>query len=251
MQVELVTLFPEMVEHAARFGVTGRAIERGIWRMRCWNPRDHATDAYRRVDDRPFGGGPGMVMLPEPLAACLAAMHAARRAERPDAPRARVIHLSPRGAPLTQRRVAELAALPAIALLCGRYEGIDQRLLDAEVDEEVSVGDFVVSGGELPALALVDAVVRLLPGVMTDGASPMQDSFSDGLLEGPHFTRPEVFAGVPVPAVLLSGHHARIARWRREQALRATAQRRPELIDEARRAGRLSADDEAFLRGLS
>ncbi len=251
MEVELVTLFPEMVEHAARFGVTGRAIERGIWRMRCWNPRDHATDAYRRVDDRPFGGGPGMVMLPEPLAACLAAMHAARRAERPDAPRARVIHLSPRGAPLTQRRVAELAALPAIALLCGRYEGIDQRLLDAEVDEEVSVGDFVVSGGELPALALVDAVVRLLPGVMTDGASPMQDSFSDGLLEGPHFTRPEVFAGVPVPAVLLSGHHARIARWRREQALRATAQRRPELIDEARRAGRLSADDEAFLRGLS
>jgi tRNA (guanine37-N1)-methyltransferase len=251
MDVEVVTLFPEMVEHAARFGVTGRAIERGIWRLRCWNPRDHATDAYRRVDDRPFGGGPGMVMLPEPLAACLGAMHDTRRAERPDVPPARVIHLSPRGEPLSQRRVAELAALPAIALLCGRYEGIDQRLLDAAVDEEVSVGDFVVSGGELPALALVDAVVRLLPGVMTDDASALHDSFSDGLLEGPHYTRPEVFAGEPVPAVLLSGHHARIARWRREQALRATAARRPELIDQARRDGRLSADDEAFLRGLS
>ncbi|MFO0458368.1 MAG: tRNA (guanosine(37)-N1)-methyltransferase TrmD [Burkholderiales bacterium] len=251
MDVEVVTLFPEMVEHAARFGVTGRAIERGIWRLRCWNPRDHASDAYRRVDDRPFGGGPGMVMLPEPLAACLAAMHDARRAERPDAPRAHVIHLSPRGAPLTQRRIAELAALPAIALMCGRYEGIDQRLLDAAVDEEVSVGDFVVSGGELPALSRVDAVVRLLPGGMTDDASALHDSFSDGLLEGPHYTRPEVFAGEPVPAVLLSGHHARIARWRREQALRATAQRRPELIEQARLDGRLSADDEAFLRGLS
>jgi tRNA (guanine37-N1)-methyltransferase len=249
MDVEVVTLFPEMVEHAARFGVTGRAIERGIWRLRCWNPRDHAHDAYRRIDDRPFGGGPGMVMLPEPLGECLAALHA-RRAEEGGA-RARVINLSPRGAPLTQRRVAELAALPAVALLCGRYEGIDQRLLDAQVDEEISVGDFVVSGGELPALSLVDAVVRLLPGVMNDGASPQQDSFSDGLLEGPQYTRPEAYAGVPVPDVLLSGHHARIARWRREQALRVTAERRPELIDQARRDGRLSAADEAFLRGMS
>jgi tRNA (guanine37-N1)-methyltransferase len=248
MDVELVTLFPEMVEHAARFGVTGRAIERGIWRLRCWNPRDHATDAYRRVDDRPFGGGPGMVMLAEPLAACLAAMRAQRESE--GAAPARLIHLSPRGAPLTQRRVAELAAMPAIALLCSRYEGVDQRLLDAEVDEELSVGDFVVSGGELPALSLVDAVVRLLPGVMTDGASPQQDSFSDGLLEGPQFTRPEVLGGVPVPPVLVSGHHARIARWRRDEALRETATRRPELIEVARREGRLSADDEAFLRHL-
>jgi tRNA (guanine37-N1)-methyltransferase len=249
MDVEVVTLFPEMVEHAARFGVTGRAIERGIWRLRCWNPRDHAHDAYRRIDDRPFGGGPGMVMLPEPLGECLAALHARRAEER--GARARVINLSPRGAPLTQRRVAELAALPAVALLCGRYEGIDQRLLDAHVDEEISVGDFVVSGGELPALALVDAVVRLLPGVMNDGASPQQDSFSDGLLEGPQYTRPEAYDGVPVPDVLLSGHHARIARWRREQALRVTAERRPELIDQARRDGRLSAADEAFLRGMS
>jgi len=249
MDIELVTLFPEMVEPAARFGVTGRAIERGIWRFRCWNPRDQATDAYRRVDDRPFGGGPGMVMMAEPLAACLAALHGRRAAD--DLPRARVIHLSPTGVPLTQIKVAELSVLPAVALLCGRYEAIDQRLLDAEVDEEISIGDFIVSGGELPALTLIDAVVRLLPGVMTDAVSAQQDSFSDGLLEGPHFTRPEVFGGVPVPEVLMSGHHARIARWRREASLRVTAQRRPDLIEQARRAGRLSDADEAFLRQLS
>ncbi|MCX7212391.1 MAG: tRNA (guanosine(37)-N1)-methyltransferase TrmD [Burkholderiales bacterium] len=249
MDIELVTLFPEMVEPAARFGVTGRAIERGIWRLRCWNPRDQATDAYRRVDDRPFGGGPGMVMMAEPLAACLAALHGRRATD--GLPRARVIHLSPTGAPLTQVKVAELSVLPAIALLCGRYEAIDQRLLDAEVDEEISIGDFIVSGGELPALTLIDAVVRLLPGVMTDSVSAQQDSFSDGLLEGPHFTRPEVFGGVPVPEVLMSGHHARIARWRREASLRVTAQRRPDLIEQARRAGRLSDADEAFLRQLS
>ena len=249
MDVDVVTLFPEMVEHASRFGVTGRAIDRGLWRLRCWNPRDHATDAYRRVDDRPFGGGPGMVMMAEPLSACLAALRARRDAD--GVPPARLLHLSPRGAPLTQKRVAELAALPAIALLCGRYEAIDQRLLDAEVDEEVSIGDFVVSGGEVPALALIDAVVRLLPGVMNDAESPMQDSFSDGLLEGPHYTRPEVFAGEPVPPVLVSGHHARIARWRREQSLRVTAERRPELIDQARREGRLSGEDETFLRRMS
>jgi tRNA (guanine37-N1)-methyltransferase len=147
--------------------------------------------------------------------------------------------------------VAELSVLPAVALLCGRYEAIDQRLLDAEVDEEISIGDFIVSGGELPALTLIDAVVRLLPGVMTDAVSAQQDSFSDGLLEGPHFTRPEVFGGVPVPEVLMSGHHARIARWRREASLRVTAQRRPDLIEQARRAGRLSDADEAFLRQVS
>jgi len=249
MDIELVTLFPEMVEPAARFGVTGRAIERGIWRLRCWNPRDQATDAYRRVDDRPFGGGPGMVMMAEPLAACLAALHGRRAAD--GLPRARVIHLSPTGLLLTQAKVAELAALPGFALVCGRYEAIDQRLLDAEVDEDISIGDFIVSGGELPALSLIDAVVRLLPGVMTDAGSALQDSFSDGLLEGPHFTRPEVFGGVAVPEVLMSGHHARIARWRREASLRLTAQRRPELIAQARRDGRLSAQDEAFLQQLS
>jgi tRNA (guanine37-N1)-methyltransferase len=190
-----------------------------------------------------------MVMMAEPLAACLAALHGRRATD--GLPRARVIHLSPTGVPLTQVKVAELSVLPAIALLCGRYEAIDQRLLDAEVDEEISIGDFIVSGGELPALTLIDAVVRLLPGVMTDSVSAQQDSFSDGLLEGPHFTRPEVFGGVPVPEVLMSGHHARIARWRREASLRVTAQRRPDLIEQARRAGRLSDADEAFLRQLS
>lgn len=249
MDVEVVTLFPEMVDHAARFGVTGRAIERGIWALRCWNPRDHAADAYRRVDDRPFGGGPGMVMMAEPLAACLAAMRIRRETDA--RPPARLIHLSPRGAPLTQRRVAELSSLPAVALLCSRYEAVDQRLLDAEVDEEISIGDFVVSGGELPALALIDAVVRLLPGVMNDAGSPLQDSFSDGLLEGPHYTRPEVLGEQGVPPVLMSGHHARIARWRREASLRVTAQRRPDLIERARRDGRLSAADEAFLRAVA
>jgi len=248
MDFEVLTLFPDMVDQAARFGVIGRALERDIWRLRCWNPRDQALDAYRRVDDRPFGGGPGMVMLAEPLVASLLAMRTQRETEA-RAP-ARVIHLSPRGAPLTQARVAHLAAEPALALLCGRYEAIDQRLLDAEVDEEISVGDFVLSGGELPALSLIDAVVRLLPGVMNDAGSPLHDSFSDGLLEGPHYTRPEVYRQVPVPEVLMSGHHARIERWRREESLRITAQRRPDLIAQARLAGRLSAQDEAFLKKL-
>jgi tRNA (guanine37-N1)-methyltransferase len=237
-----------MVEHAARFGVVGRAIERELWRLRCWNPRDQATDAYRRVDDRPFGGGPGMVMLAEPLAATLRVIRAREEADRRS--RSRVIHLSPRGAPLTQSRVAELAREPGLVLLCGRYEAIDQRLLDAEVDEEVSMGDFVLSGGELPALALIDAVVRLLPGVMNDAGSPLHDSFSDGLLEGPHYTRPEVLAGVAVPEVLMSGHHARIERWRREESLRVTAARRPDLILRARESGLLSREDEAFLKKI-
>lgn len=245
MEFDVLTLFPEMIEHASKVGVVGRAIDRGIWRLTCWNPRDQATDPYRRIDDRPFGGGPGMVMLAEPLAACLAAIHA-RRAER-GGPRARVIHLSPRGVPLTQSRVAQLALEPALVLLCGRYEAVDQRLLDSRVDEEISLGDFVLSGGELPALALIDAVVRLLPGVMSDADSAHHDSFSDGLLEGPHFTRPEVFEGKAVPPVLLSGHHARIARWRRDESLRETLRRRPELIERARQAGRLTREDEAFL----
>ena len=248
MDFEVVTLFPEMVDHAARFGVTGRAIERGIWRLRCWNPRDYAADAYRSIDDRPYGGGPGMVMMAEPLARCLRAV-AARRASEHGAP-ARVVHLSPQGARLDQQRVAKLALEPALTLLCGRYEAIDQRLLDGLVDEEVSIGDFVVSGGELPALALVDAVVRLLPGVMNDAGSTAQDSFSDGLLDCPHYTRPETFEGQAAPAVLLSGHHVRIARWRREASLRTTAARRPDLIERARADGRLSAEDEAFLAEL-
>lgn len=248
MDIEVVTLFPEMIEHAAGFGIVGRARERGLWRLRCWNPRDHTQDAYRRIDDRPFGGGPGMVMLAEPLRVCLHAIHGQRDSET--AARARVLHLSPRGAPLTQSRVAELARQPGLVLLCSRYEAVDQRLLDTEVDEEVSVGDFVMSGGELPALSLIDALVRLLPGAMTDPQSALTDSFSEGLLEGPHYTRPEMFRGQPVPEVLMSGHHARIAKWRRQSALAVTVRRRPDLIETARREGRLSDEDEAFLRDL-
>ncbi len=253
MRIDVVTLFPEMVEHAARFGVTGRALERGLWRLATWNPRDFTTDNYRTVDDRPYGGGPGMVMLAEPLAKALAAARAAQREEVEGAgggvaTRAtRVIHLSPQGVPLTHARVMDLAAAgdsTGLVLLAGRYEGIDERLLEREVDEEISIGDFVVSGGEMPALMLIDAIVRQRPGVLNDATSAGQDSFADGLLDCPHYTRPEVYAGAAVPAVLLSGNHAAIARWRRKEALGRTWRRRPELL-----AGRgLSAADEALLR---
>ncbi|MCD6733622.1 MAG: tRNA (guanosine(37)-N1)-methyltransferase TrmD [Burkholderiaceae bacterium] len=233
-----------MFEAVARYGITGRAHERGLWSLRCWNPRDFATDAYRSVDDRPYGGGPGMVMLAQPLADAIAAARRDVPGERP------VIALSPQGRPLDDRRVRELAAGAGAILLAGRYEAIDQRLLDRHVDEEIAVGDFVVSGGELPAMMLIDAVVRQLPGAMNDPRSAACDSFAEGLLDCPHYTRPEVFEGVPVPEVLLSGHHARIDRWRREQALRATLLRRPELIARAREQGRLSADDEGILDAL-
>lgn len=228
MQFELITIFPDETAAMARIGVTGRALEAGEHRLRCWNPRDYADGLYRRVDDRPYGGGPGMVMLAEPLSRCLAAIRARRHEE--SGPALPLIHLSPQGRPLRQARVRELAASPGAILLCGRYEAVDQRFLDAEVDEEISIGDFVVSGGELPALLLVDAVLRLLPGTLNDPGSALADSFSDGLLDHPHYTRPEVLNGEAVPPVLLSGNHREIARWRREQAEAATARKRPDLL---------------------
>ena len=249
MRFDVVTLFGPMFDALTRHGITSRAIERGLWQLRCWNPRDFATDAYRSIDDRPYGGGPGMVMMPEPLAAALDAIAREQRAQS-GAP-APVVHLSPRGEPLTHARVLELARLPALTLLASRYEAVDQRLLDRRVDVELSVGDFVVSGGELPAMMLIDAIVRLLPGALNDARSAQQDSFADGLLDCPHYTRPEVFGGDTVPAVLLSGHHARIARWRREQSLAQTLRRRPDLLEQARRDGRLSAEDERFLRQVA
>ena len=204
------------------------------YRLRCWNPRDFTHDNYRRVDDRPYGGGPGMVMLAEPLLRCVQAIRRTREAEgRPPLP---LIHLSPQGQPLRQARARALAASPGAILLCGRYEAIDQRFLDAEVDEEISIGDFVVSGGELPAMLLLDAVVRLLPGVLNHDESATRDSFEDGLLDCPHYTRPEHLPGLPagvpadVPAVLLSGNHREIDRWRRERSLQATAAKRPDLL---------------------
>jgi len=248
MRFDVITLFPELFEPFVRLGVTRRAFESGQMDLRFWPVRDFADDAYRRVDDRPFGGGPGMVMLYAPLARALEAVQSDRGAAAP------VVHFSPSGRVLDQSLIRELAAGPGAVLICGRYEGIDQRFLDRHVDLELSLGDFVLSGGELPALALLDGVARLQPGVLTDPASHEQDSFEDGLLDCPHYSRPEAIelpeAALPVPEVLLSGHHARIAQWRREQSLRLTARRRPELIVRARAAGRLSKDDERFLAGL-
>ncbi len=242
MRFDVVTLFPAMVEQAAGFGVTGRALERGLWQLRCWNPREFATDSYRTVDDRPYGGGPGMVMLAEPLAMAMAAARAEQSAA--GAMPSRTILLSPAGRPLTHARLAELAAAPQAGylLVAGRYEGIDERLVAREVDEEIAIGDFVVSGGELPALMLIDAIVRQLPGALNDAASAEQDSFVAGLLDCPHYTRPETYAGARVPEVLLSGHHAEIRRWRLKESLRRTAERRPDLLE-----GRTLSSEEAKL----
>src|SRR5436190_12452595 len=222
MRIDVVTLFPELVEHASRFGVTGRALERGLWQLATWNPRDFTTDNYRTVDDRPYGGGPGMVMLAEPLERALDAVRAAGGG--------RVLYLSPQGLKLDHRKVMALAAEQALTLLCGRYEGVDERLLRRRVDEELSLGDFVLSGGELAAMALIDACVRQLPGALGDEQSALEESFAAGLLDCPQYTRPEVYGGDKVPEVLLSGHHENIRRWRLKQALGRTWLRRPDLL---------------------
>lgn len=241
MRIDVLSLFPEFIAQCAGFGVVGRAQERGLLSLRGWNPRDYAEGNYRRVDDRPFGGGPGMVMMIEPLQACLSAARV--DSELP----ARVIYLTPQGAPLNQRKVRELAALPRLVLLCGRYEGVDERLVAAEVDEEISIGDYVLSGGELAAAVLIDAVARLQEGALNDAESAAQDSFeADGLLDCPHFTHPASHALGEVPAVLRSGDHAAIARWRRQQALGRTWLRRPDLLDEAS----LSKADRALLKAF-
>lgn len=246
MRFDVLTIFPELFAAHLTHGVTRRAFESRQVDVQLWPLRDFAEGNYRRVDDRTFGGGPGMVMLAEPLEKALDAAKAARSEAAPV-----VIHFTPTGARMTQALVQDLAAGPGAILLCGRYEGIDQRVLDRHVTLELSLGDFVLSGGELPALTLLDAVARLQDGVLGDAQSHLQDSFSDssdGLLDCPHYSRPEVLPdGRAVPAVLLSGHHADIRRWRREQALALTASRRPELIEAARAAGRLSKADELFL----
>jgi tRNA (guanine37-N1)-methyltransferase len=250
VRFDIVTLFPELFEPHLVHGITRRAFESGAVDVKLWPLRDFADNPYRRVDDRPYGGGPGMVMLAEPLER---ALQAARRARAETAP-APLVHFTPTGRRIDQAVVQEFAAGAGAVLLCGRYEGIDQRFIDAHVDVELSLGDFVLSGGELPALALLDAVARLQHGVLGDAESHQQDSFSDGLLDCPHFSRPEAWqtaAGASaVPAVLLSGHHAEIARWRRERSLELTARRRPDLIDAARAGGRLSSGDEAYLQSL-
>lgn len=248
MRFDVLTLFPELFEPFLDAGVARRAYAGGQIELRLWNPRDHADGNYRRVDDRPFGGGPGMVMLAEPLARCLEAV----RADRRDAPQALapVVLFAPAGRRLDHAEVGRWAAGSGAILVCGRYEGVDQRFIDTHVDCQLSLGDFVLSGGEIAALALLDAVARLLPGVLGAADSHQQDSFNpalDGLLDCPHYTRPEVWRGLRVPEALLSGHHARIERWRRDQRLELTARQRPDLIAGARAAGRLDARDEQVL----
>ena len=248
MRFDVITLFPELFEPFLKVGVTRRAFESGQVEVRLWNLRDFAEGNYRRVDDRPFGGGPGMVMLAEPLARCLEAA----RAQRADT--APVVLFSPVGRTLDHTAVEQWSASAGAVLVCGRYEGIDQRFIDRYVDVQLSLGDFVLSGGEIAAMALLDAVARLQPGVLNDEGSHQEDSFNpalDGLLDCPHYTRPEEWQGHKVPAELLSGHHAQIERWRRERRLEATARLRPELVEAARAAGRLDAADEAFLASLS
>src|SRR5688572_5959727 len=227
-QFDVVTLFPEMFDAVTESGVTGRARERKIFELVPWNPRDFAANSYRTVDDRPYGGGPGMVMMAEPLAKSIAA--ARERQKNAGVQDTRVVYLSPQGRVLNHRAVMKLAAGGGLVLLAGRYEGVDERLIGRHVDDEISIGDYVLSGGELAAMVVIDAVVRQLPGALGDAGSASQDSFVNGLLDHPHYTRPEVYEGEAVPQVLLSGNHAHIARWRLKQALGRTWQRRPDLL---------------------
>ena len=249
MRFDIITLFPELFAPLLNSGITRRAYESRSVDVRLWNPRDHAEGTYRRVDDRPFGGGPGMVMLAEPLDKCLKAI----RTDRAEAQPAPLVLFSPIGQKLNHAAVQGWSDSQGAVLLCGRYEGVDQRFIDRHVTHQISLGDFVLSGGEIAAMALLDAVARLQPGVLGDEGSHQLDSFNpalDGLLDSPHYTRPELWQGDAVPEALLSGHHARIERWRREQSLALSARHRPELIDRARAAGRLSRMDEVFLQSL-
>ena len=247
MRFDVITLFPDLFTPFLTQGVTRRAFESGQVAVHLWPLRDYAQGQYRRVDDRPFGGGPGMVMLAQPLKDCLSAIREARNDAAP------VVLFSPIGETLNHSAVQGWAQGPGAILICGRYEGVDQRFIDAEVQLQISLGDFVLSGGEIAALALLDALARLQPGGLGDEDSHQMDSFNpalDGLLDCPHYTRPEVWQGVPAPPVLMSGHHVQIERWRREQRLALTARQRPELLAAARQAGRLDKADEAFLTAL-
>lgn len=252
MRFDVITLFPELFEPFLRTGITRRAFDIEQVQVVLWPLRDFAEGNYRRVDDRPYGGGPGMVMLPEPLRRCW--QHIQDEHARLQLPKVPTVLFSPQGQRLTHLQVEQRAHSPGAVLVCGRYEGVDQRFIDQCVDEQLSVGDYVLSGGELPAMILLDAVARLQPGVLSDEGSHQQDSFNpnlNGLLDCPHYTRPELWEGplgsAPVPGVLLGGNHAHIERWRREQSLQNTAALRPDLLDQARAAGGLSSQDEALL----
>ena len=251
MRFDVITLFPELFAPFLVSGVTRRAYESGQVDVKLWNPREFAEGNYRRVDDRSFGGGPGMVMMAEPLALCLEKIQADRAAS--GAPKAPTVLFSPVGKALDHAGVESWSASDGAVLICGRYEGLDQRFIQAHVDLQISLGDFVLSGGEIAAMALLDAVARLQPGVLNDEGSHQLDSFNpalDGLLDCPHYTRPESWRGQPVPSTLMSGNHAHIERWRREQRLALTQRQRPELVQKARKSGHLSESDEAFLADL-
>ena len=236
MRFDVVTLFPAMVESVTEYGVLRRAAERDLITLRTWNPRDYTQDVHRTVDDRPYGGGPGMVMMIEPLRQAIKDARAAN-------PGARVVYMSPQGRVLNQDTVREFAERDGLILVSGRYEGIDERLIEMEVDEEWSIGDYVLSGGELAAMVVVDSVTRLLPGVLGDEDSAQQDSFMGGLLDCPHYTRPEEYEGRKVPTVLLGGHHGEIAKWRRQQSLVRTFQKRPDLLQQVE----LNEEDQRLL----
>ena len=243
MRFDVITLFPDMFEAVTHYGVSGRAYAAAIWELRCWNPRDFTTRKMGYIDDRPFGGGPGMVMQAAPLSACLQQVDSrvGRRQHR--------VLLSPTGRPIQQADIRRLARYAGLSLVAGRYEGIDQRFIDRDIDEAFALGDIVVSGGELPAMMLMDAILRWVPGVLQDAQSAQQDSFVDGLLDCPHYTRPESWQDLKVPSILLGGNHEAIGLWRRQQALIATANMRPDLLERARMQGQLSADDERTLAG--
>ena len=238
---DVITIFPEMFDALADHGITRRALDEKRFDLKMWDPRDFTSDNYRRVDDRPYGGGPGMVMLPDPLQACIDAAKARQREAGVEVPK--VVLMSPQGERLGEELVKELASEPGLVVIAGRYEGVDERLVDRSVDREVSIGDYVTSGGELPAMVMIDCIVRRLPGSLNDAQSASQDSFSAGLLDWPHYTRPEQWKDAKVPEVLMSGNHAAIARWRRKQALGRTWQRRPQLLEEAK----LSKEDRQLL----
>jgi tRNA (guanine37-N1)-methyltransferase len=224
---DIVTLFPEMFDAVTKYGISSRALQKNIYAVQYWNPRDYTTDNHKTVDDRPYGGGPGMVMLIEPLEK---AISAARAMQADQGVEPWVVHVSPAGKPLTHDKVMQLSKKSGLLLLASRYEGVDQRLIDAEVDEEISIGDYVLSGGELPAMVLMDAIIRQLPGSLGDSDSAIEDSFVDGLLDCPHYTRPEEYKGVKVPEVLMSGNHAKIKQWRLKMSLQRTRDRRPDLL---------------------
>ncbi|MDP1658906.1 MAG: tRNA (guanosine(37)-N1)-methyltransferase TrmD [Methylotenera sp.] len=224
---DVVTLFPEMFDAITKYGITSRALQHKIYDVQYWNPRDYTTDNHKTVDDRPYGGGPGMVMLADPLEQAINAAKAKQAAKNIES---WVIHLSPAGKPLTHEKVMQLSKKQGLVLLTSRYEGVDQRLIDSQVDEEISIGDYVLSGGELPAMVLIDAIVRQLPGSLGDGDSAIEDSFVGGLLDCPHYTRPEEYKGVRVPEVLTSGNHAKIKQWRLQMSLQRTRDQRPDLL---------------------